>query len=319
MPMLRLAAVALIALLAAGAAAPAGSALPAAPTLPQVRVQIEPVPAVDVDRDAEAVTTANGTVNVSVPAAYGGDVFVYFNVTVNNTYWFATIDPPSATFKGSTEVHYKVNVTIPGRVSIDVGAEIFVEANVSLPPGIGKVWSASAPIPIVQYFGVALTPYTSSSAANFTAHAGADTGFAFRIQNLGNGRDSFDLHVDNIAELQAAGISVYLPSPVQVPAKVTANVNGNVTVPTSLTAGNFTLSISALSSGAAAKGVSVTSAGAKKIMVLPPDTTGGDGGGTGQNNTTKPKAFLPGPGAAAAVGATAVAAALVSRRRLKRP
>ncbi len=314
-----LVALALFALLAASGAAPLSGAAPAAPVVPQVRLEVEQVPAVDVDRDTEAVISVNGTVNVTVPSWVTVDTHVYFNVTVNNTYWFATIDPPAASFTGSKEVPYKVNVTIPGRVSIDAGAEIFIEANVSVPPGVGKVWATSTPIPIVQYFAVAITPYTSSSAVNFSAHAGAETGFAFRIQNLGNGRDSFDLHVDNIAELQAAGISVYLPSPVTVPSKVTANVNGNVTVPASLTSGNFTLSISALSSGAAAKGASVTSAGAKKIMVLPPDTTGGGGDGGGQNNTTKPKGFLPGPGAAAAVGATGIAAALVSRRRIKRP
>jgi methionine-rich copper-binding protein CopC len=315
--MRRAAALVLVLFLAISAASPLSGGLPPPPVVPQVRVELESVPPVDVDRDAEAVITGNGTVNVTVPSWFTNEIRVYFNVSVNNTFWFATIDPPSASFTGSHEVPFQVNVTVPGRVTVSAGAEIFVDANVSV-SGVGKSWTASTPIPIAQYFGVAITPWTSSSAVNFSAHAGGETPFAFRIQNLGNGPDSFDLHVDNIAELQAAGVSVYMPTPVNVPAKVTANVNGNVSVPASLTTGNYTLSFSALSSGAAAKGVSVTSAGAKRIQMLPPDETGGGGGST-QNNTTKPKGFLPGPDAAAAVSATAAAAALVSWRRLRRP
>lgn len=306
----------LVALLSVAAVPPASS-LPPAPVVPAVHVELQAVAPVNVDRDDDAVITANGTVNITVPPWATVTENIFFNVTINNTYWFARIDPPSATLTGSGEVSFTVNVTVPGRVSIDAGAEIWVDANVSVSPGIGKSWTASTGIPIVQYYGVAITPSTSTSPANFSAQAGADSGFQFRLQNLGNGRDSFEIHVDNIAELQASGMSVYLPTPVSVPAKVTANVNGNISIPASAVPANFSMTISALSTGAAAKGQTIVTSGEKHLRVTPHDDTGGggDGGGT---NTTKPKGFLPGPGAWGAVVAGA-AAALIARRRLTRP
>jgi hypothetical protein len=309
---------AVVCLSAAALAAPLASALPTLPVVPQVRVEIDDVAAVDVNRDTDTVIRVNGTVNVTVPPIVTVTTNVYLNVTVNNTYWLALIEPPSASFTGSGEFAYVVNVTVPGRVAVDAGAEVFVDANVSVAPGVGRSWTASTPIPIVQYYGVAVTPSTSSSPANFSAEGGAQTPFSLRVQNIGNGRDTFELRVDNLGELQAAGISVYLPSPVTVPAKVTANVNGNVSVPASLNSGNFTLAISAFSTGAAAKGETVTAAGAKTMRVVPPADGGGGGGpGGGGNNTTKPGGFLPGPGAGVAAVSVGVAAACW--RRLRRP
>ena len=83
------------------AAACSAAALPPAPVIPQVRVEIDTVPAVDVNRDEETLVTVNGTVNVTAPPCCQVATNVYLNVTINNTFWFATIDPPSASFTGS--------------------------------------------------------------------------------------------------------------------------------------------------------------------------------------------------------------------------
>ena len=187
--------------------------------------------------------------------------------------------------------------------------------------GVGRSWTATTPLPVLQYFGVAITPSTSSSPTNFTAPGGADTGFSFRIQNLGNGADSFEIRLENIGELQASGISVFIPTPVTVPSKVTANVNGNITIPATLTSGNFTLAIVALSTGAAAKGETLTTSGEKHMRVVPPEDggNGGGGGGGGGGTDQNGSGFLPGASAAMAVAATAGAAVMATWRRLRRP
>lgn len=294
------------------------AALPSAPTFPSVTVEVGPVAAVDVNRDSEVNISTNGTVNVTAPAFWSSQINIYFNVTVNNTYWPATISPMSATLTGSGEIPFTVNVTVPGRVSVDAGAEIFVDANVTVPPGIGRSFTDQTPIPILQYFGLSITSKTTTSPENFTAHSGSDAGFAIRLQNLGNGRDSFELSVSNLAELQARGISVNLPSPISVPAKVTVNVNGNISVPASVTAGNFTISIQGLSTGAVAKGETVAAFGEKAFTVVPPDDPGGNN--SGDHNETGGKGFLSSFEATLAVAATAGAALLAAAwRRARRP
>lgn len=302
-------------------AAGGAAALPAAPVFPQVLVSVAPVAPVDVNRDSEANITTNGTVNITVPAFVTVETHIYFNVTVNNTYWPATISPRSAVVTGSALIPFTVNVTVPGRVSVDAGAAIYVDANVSVAPGFGKSFTDETAIPIIQYFGLAMTPRTSTSAENFTVTAGADTGFSLRLQNLGNGRDSFELRVDNLADLQARGMTVTLPSPISVPAKVTVNVNGNITVPATLTTGNFTISVTGLSTGAAAKGDTVTASTAKLFAVVPPEPGGGNGGGGGGGgNVTSGKGFLPGfEGPAAGLSLAGVAALAAAHRRIRRP
>jgi hypothetical protein len=291
---------------------------PVAPIIPQVLVTVNPVAAVDVDKDNETAVVATGTVNITLPPWATVSTHVYLNVTINNTYWPATIGPMTSALNGSGEVAFTVSVSVPGRAGIDANAVIAVQANVSVPPGFGKVFWGETTLPIQQYFGLEITPRTSTSNENFTAQAGKDTTFAIRLQNLGNGRDSFELRLNNLADLQSRGIAVYLPSPVSVAAKVTANVNGNVSVPASVTDGNFTLSIVALSTGAAAKGNTVSASAEKHFRATPPDP--GTSGGPPPTDTPAGKGFLPGfEGAAALVAAGAVAVAAAWSRRLRRP
>jgi hypothetical protein len=314
----KLVGLAVVLLLGATAAVPVAGAAPSPPVVPQVRVTVNPVAAVDVDKDNETAVVANGTVNVTLPSWATVGTHIYLNVTINNSYWPATISPMTSSLNGSGDVPFTVSVSVPGRSAVDANAVISVQANVSVPPGFGKLFWGETALPVLQYFGLDITPRTSTSNENFTAQAGKDTPFAFRLQNLGNGRDSFELHLDNLAELQSRGISVYLPSPVSVAAKVTANVNGNVSVPTSVTEGNFTLSIVALSTGAAAEGLTVAASALKHFSATPPD----QGTSTGPPPAVTPsgKGFLPGFEGAAAVGATGIAAvAAVWARRLRRP
>src|SRR6476660_2084388 len=126
--MRRLWAMILVAALSAGAV-PVVAAIPAAIVVPAVHLEIGAVAPVDVDRDSDLVITTNGTVNITVPSFGNPTENVYFNVTVNNTYWPATITPDRATLTGSGEVAFTVNVTVPGRVAVDAGAEIWVDAN----------------------------------------------------------------------------------------------------------------------------------------------------------------------------------------------
>ncbi len=290
------------------------SALPTAPVVPQVRVEVGPVAPVDVNRDTETIITTNGTVDITVPAWATIEMRVYFNVSVNRTFWPATISSMSAVLTGSGVVPFTVNVSVPGRAAVEAGAVIYVDANVSVPPGLGRSWGAETPIPIVQYFGLAITPSTSTSPSNFSAPSGTETVFSVRIQNLGNGGDSFELQVENLAELQASGISVFLPSPVTIAAKVTAIVNGNLSLPASLLEGNFTLSIRALSTGAAARGEAVSTEGAKRFTVTLPEEP--DGGGTPSPQSGN--GALPAFDAAATLAAAA-GAAVLAVRRVRRP
>ncbi len=294
------------------------AASPSAPPAPTVvgRLEIAPIAPVDVNKDALSLVTTNGTVNVTIPGGFTVETRINLTVQVNDTDWSATISPTTMSLTGSGQFPFAVNVSVPGRVATDAPAEVFVAANISVvgfPPAVSRVYTASTPVPIVQYFGLALMAVTPSSPENFTAEAGNQTAFSIRLQNLGNGRDSFELSVDNLAQLQGQGIGVSLPSPVSVAKGGLVQINGNVSLPAALTSGNFSLTILGLSTGAASKGESVTGSAAKFFHAQPPPEDGGGGGGRG-GGTPAGKGFLPGPEPGLVLIAVGAAAALVARR-----
>jgi len=298
-------------------------ALPAAPAPPTVvgRVELDPLAPVEVNKDTDSLVATNGTVNVTIPGGFTVETRINLTAQVNNTDWFTTVEPSTATLTGSGEFPFKVNVTVPGRVASDAGAELFVAANITVigvPPLVSRIYTASTPVPVVQYFALSIQGVTPSSPENFTAEAGNQTAFSIRLQNLGNGRDSFELTVDNLAELQGQGIGVSLPSPVSVAKGGVVQINGNVSLPASLTSGNFTLTILGLSTGAASKGQTVTASAQKYFRAqAPPD----GGGGPGPNGgPAAGKGFLPGPEPALVLLAVGlVAGAGARRRRTRRP
>lgn len=300
----------------------AASGLPSAPLPPTVigRLEISPIAPVGVNKDNETLVTTNGTMNVTIPGALTVETRVNLTVQVNNTDWFATISPTTISLTGSGQFPFTVNVSVPGRVATDGGAEVFVAANISIvgfPPAVSRVYMESTPVPIIQYFGVALMAITPSSPENFTAQAGNQTAFSIRLQNLGNGRDSFELTMDNLAQLQGQGIGVSLPTPVSVAKGGVVQVNGNVSLPATVTSGNFSLTVLALSTGGASKGQSVTASASKFFHAQPPaDNGGGQGGPDG--GAPPGKGFLPGPEPGLVLVALGAGAALVSRR-LRRP
>lgn len=297
------------------------AASPGAPLAPTVigRVEIAPIAPVDVDKDMDSLVTSNGTVNVTIPGGLTVETRINLTVQVNNTDWFATVTPATMSLTGSGEFPFAVNVTVPGRVAADAGAEVFVVANITVvgvPPLVSRIYTASTPVPVLQYFGLALMGVTPSSPENFTAEAGNQTSFSVRLQNLGNGRDSFELTVDNLAQLQGQGIGVSLPSPVSVAKGGLVQINGNVSLPSTLTSGNFTITVLGLSTGAASKGQTVTASAPKYFHAQPPPDEGGGGGPDGR--TPPDNGFLPGPEPALVLVAIGAAATL-GMRRPKRP
>jgi hypothetical protein len=291
-------------------------AAPQAPPFPQVVIKIAAVPAVNVETDSEVSITTNGTVNVTLASFV--EVNVYLNVSITNTYWAATITPMKGVLMGSGEIPFTVNVTVPGRSTLDSNAQIRVEANVSA-YGVGRIFTNETAIPIKQYYGVALTASTQASPEKFDATAGAETSFAFRLQNMGNGHDTFDIRIPNLGDLQSRGISVDVPSPVtNVGVRVTVNVNGRISLPANIALDNYTIELQAVSTGAVAAGGSVEATTAKIARVVPPAPVE-NGGGTGNNTTDgAPKPFLPGFEGPTLAGALAVAA-MVAGRRPRRP
>ncbi len=300
----------------------AALALPSAPAPPTVvgRVEISPIAPVEVNKDNESTVTTNGTVNVTIPGGFTVETRINLTVEVNNTDWFAVISPTTMSLTGSGQFPFVVNVTVPGRVASDAGAEVYVVANITVvgaPPAVSRVYTASTPVPVVQYFGLALMAVTPSSPENFTAQAGNQTAFSIRLQNLGNGRDSFELTVDNLAELQGQGIGVSLPSPVSVAKGGVVQINGNVSLPATLTSGNFTMAVLGLSTGAASKGQTVSASAAKFFHAQAPTA---DGGSTGPDGGTPGgKGFLPGPEPAWVFLALIAAGAGAVARRSRRP
>lgn len=307
-------AVLLVALLA-GAAAFGGpaQAAPSAPPFPQVSIKITSVSPVNVETDADVIITTNGSVNLTLPSSF--EVTVYLNVTITTTYWDASITPMQATVTGSGEIPFTVTVSVPGRSSAQANAQIQVDANVSA-YGVGRTFSNSTDVPIKQYYGVELTSSTGNSPETFEATTGADTAFAFQLQNIGNGRDSFEIRVANLADLQSRGIAVDVPTPVaNVAEKLKVNVNARISLPFTAALDNYTIEIQAVSTGAVSTGGSVMDSTAKTARAVPP-LPGNNG--TDPNNTTKPPTgFLP--GFDVIVTAAAVGFAAAAWRRFRPP
>lgn len=299
----------------------------AAPAPPQVTVRLDSIPPVDVDHDGDTVVTVNGTVNVTVPSFV--PVSIALNVSVPPGYWDAVVTPERGNLTGPGSIPFTVTVSIPSRVGSEDGAAVEVVANVSA-YGVGRDFTGQTDLPIVQFYDVWVDPAVpNSQGATFDATAGKDTAFSFRLKNTGNGHDSFEVRVSNLADLQAQGVTADLASPVSnVAAGVTVVVTGSVHLPATLAAGDYPLSIEAASTGAASDGKEATASAQKTMHALEappgPEPGGGGGGGGGDggagNNTTQSGGFLPGAGAPealAAVGAAAVAAA--AWRRTRRP
>jgi hypothetical protein len=290
----------------------------AAPAPPNAVVYIEKVPPVDVQGATNVSVTVNGTVNVTLFSFVNTEVFL--NVTILNTFWMAQISPASATLTGSGSIPYVVTVEVPGTASSDSNPLILVEANVSA-YGVGRTFSNQSAIPIKQYYGVELTATTSASPDTFNAHAGATSTFAFLLRNTGNGKDSFEVRVKNVADLQARGINANLPSPIsRVGSGVQLVVSGNVTLPPSLDNGSFPLVVEAFSTGAATGSQAVSAETTKTITALPAQPTGpGTGNGAGNGSTNGTGNPIPGLPAAAAIAAMAVGASAAAWRRFKLP
>lgn len=305
-------------LLMLAAALPQAQGAPFAPTFPAVYVNITPLEPVDVSADGEQNITANGTVSVTLFSFV--ETRVNLTAEVHDTFWSAEIAPISVTLTGSGTIPFTVNITVPGHAPAGTATVLFVNANVSTTNyPVGRDFDNQTPIPILQYYGVALTAATPSSPERFDAAAAAETSFAFRLQNTGNGADSFEISVLNLAELQASGISVDIPSPVSGVGKgVTVIQSGKVTLPPSVALQDFPLQIQASSAGALGKGLTATGATTKTIHAVAALPDGGNNG-TGNNTTEPPKGFLPGMSVPLAVGALGVAAVAAAWRRLRPP
>lgn len=287
------------------------------PPPPEVTIHIDSVPPVDVRTTEDVVVQTNGTVNVTLFSFVETKVFL--NVSVTITDWPASIEPSQVNLTGSGSIPVNITVYVPPGAAADSDAAIVVEANVSVPP-VGRIFTNQTALPIIPYYDLALTPSTSSSPQTFEAPLGAETSFAFRLQNLGNGRDSFEVSVKNLADLQARGINIELPPQVSnVGAKVTVSITGKATLPDALPLDNYTLEVEALSSGAALVGQTIVKSTTKTMRAVAAPPTNGNGPGN-DTNTTPPKGFLPGFDAAAWVAATGMAAlAAVAWRRFRPP
>ncbi len=291
------------------------------PPLPQVTVRLDEIPPVDVNHDGETVVVVNGTVNITAPSIV--EVSVALNVSVLATYWPSDVTPVRSNLTGSGDVPFTVTLSVPARVAAGNDATVQVVANVSA-YGIGRDFFGETAVPVVQFYGVTLDPAVpNSSPATFEAQVGKDTGFSFRLTNTGNGKDSFEVQVTNLAELQNMGVTVDLSSPVtNVASGVALAVSGTVHVPSSLATGDYPMSIQAISTGAVSDGTQAVATTQKVIRATeatspPPPGGGGDGGAS--NNSTG-GGFLPAPGAVAAVAAVGGAAIVAAAwRRPKRP
>jgi hypothetical protein len=292
------------------------------PPLPQVTVRLDTVEPVDVNHDGDTVVVVNGTVNITAPSFV--EVGVALNVSVLSLYWPAEVDPHRGNLTGSGDVPFTVTVSVPARAAADAAAVVQVVANVSA-YGIGRDFTGDTTIPIVQFYGVALEPAVPlTSPTTFDAQVGADTSFSFRLQNTGNGKDSFEVRVANAAELQNLGITTDLGSPItNVASGVKVVVTGSVHLPSTLALGDFQLNLEALSTGAVSDGSQAVASTQKVIHAVeaPPGPDPGNGGNGGDGNGTGgPSEGSPGLGAVeavAAVGAVALAAGAV--RRVRRP
>jgi hypothetical protein len=294
--------------------------------LPQVTVRLDEIEPVAVDRDTPTEVVVNGTVNITVPGFV--EVSVALNVSVLRTFWAAVIAPVRDDITGSGDIHFTATVTVPPRAGSEDDATLEVVANVSA-FGVGRDFVGTTAVPVVQFFAVEVDPVVpGSNPVVFDAQLGAETPFSFRLKNAGNGHDSYEVRISNLAELQGLGITADLSSPItNVGPGVVLAVSGSVSLPATLAVGDYTLAFEALSTGAVAEGEEAKASDQKTIHAVEsdpgdpdPDPEDPDPGDNGTDGGGGEGGLLPGPGGAGVFVAVAIAAlALGAWRRARRP
>jgi hypothetical protein len=186
----------------------------------------------DVRPGEHGTVTFPGTVEADI---VGGssvqDVIVRLSGSTNLD-WPVAINPDEVQINPGNVAHFSATVTVPPESSVDISDKITISGTAETIPGSGEQYQVP---PIIGTIKIAQFYKFSLSANNVMQKGslGDVVTVNLFIENHGNGADTFDVFVVNIAKLEKKGFSV---SPVSTTASVkeksSIELSFNVELPT---------------------------------------------------------------------------------------
>ncbi|HKZ60247.1 MAG TPA: choice-of-anchor T family protein [Candidatus Thermoplasmatota archaeon] len=222
------AATSLLFILASGAAVfPAGAA-PLAPAPPscQVNLALDQVVAHPTSSVSDSMTFA-GTVDVNLGSLSGSrNLALEASATVAD--WPASVSPATENVSTVEQVPFNATLVVPAMEDAATRGTLTVTASfLAVPglPGTAVTCSDSLSVTVAQYYGVSAD--IADARMNLTT---GPQGIAVSVilDNLGNGRDSFTIDVEDKVGLDIQGIHLRLP--ITVPVDPGAQTSATFTV-----------------------------------------------------------------------------------------
>jgi len=236
-----LVAVALLAAAFVGATPAAAQAL--APEPPSCTVTLEATSAVARPTSTAADSlTFRGNVHVTL-GSLGGSRTLHINATPFPEHWAASVDPATREVSGVTDVNFTATLAVPPAELTATSGRLVITAHFQWFQGSEdpkEECSNQATIQVAQYYGLNADTDTPRIQVK-TGPVGSTA--AVIVQNLGNGRDTFRVELENRAELEVLGIITSLPLQATLNADQESNITFTVNASSAAEEGTYDLFI----------------------------------------------------------------------------
>jgi hypothetical protein len=201
------------------------AALPTAPTPPTCTVNMNTSSAIAKPTSTSSATVVfQGSIDVNL-GFISGSRTVQILAEVFPDHWAASIDPATREVTGVANIPFNVSVGVPAAELSTTSGRVVVTATYQYVTGVDDpsvLCSNQGNIQVGQYYAV----NTDALDPRIKVRTGP-TGETAQVlvHNLGNGRDTFRVELENRAELEAVGIITSLPAS----ATLTADQQTNIT------------------------------------------------------------------------------------------
>lgn len=228
--------------LAVAALALAGAPASALPTPPSCVVQVDtPVQTAHITSTLGEVLEFTGAVNVTTGTANPRTLNILATITPD--VWGAQVSPTTENVSDGETVHFNASVAVPPAALSSTRASLTISANFLAVPGVpgSKIeCSDTASIVVAQYFRVDID--TTQPRISVTVGPNGKEA-SIIVHNLGNGRDSFTLDLEDRQYLDDVSLHTNLPRRITLEADAETNITFAVNATGNAKPGTYDLAV----------------------------------------------------------------------------